>query len=145
MVPLATTSERQRQSNPRKIYPVDPGLAAAFDRSGKTNLGGHLETLVAVELERRGWETGYLNTESGYEVDFFSRDLSGHSWLIQVCADLSQQRVREREVRALLEAQASHPRAKCLLLTQSMVDCQTGTDGIQVMPTWQWLLTGASG
>lgn len=57
-----TSSERQRQSNPRKIYPIDPGLAVAFDRSGKANRGHLLETVVAVDLVRRGWEAGYLNT-----------------------------------------------------------------------------------
>jgi len=33
-VGLATESERQRNSNPRKIYPADPGLIRAFDASG---------------------------------------------------------------------------------------------------------------
>ncbi len=34
-VPLHTASERQRNSNPRKIYPADPGLIHAFDASGR--------------------------------------------------------------------------------------------------------------
>ncbi len=45
-VTLATDSERRRNSNPRKVYPVDTGLISAFDRSGRTNAGHALETLV---------------------------------------------------------------------------------------------------
>ena len=38
-VDIATDSERRRQVNPRKVYPVDTGLIALFDRSGKANVG----------------------------------------------------------------------------------------------------------
>ena len=62
-VPLATDSERQRNSNPRKLYPADPGLIKAFDASGRSNLGHALETVVLNELERRGAEVGYVKTE----------------------------------------------------------------------------------
>jgi hypothetical protein len=61
-VPLATDSERQRNSNPRKPYPSDPGLIKAFDTSGRTNAGRALETAVMNELEWRGTEIGYVKT-----------------------------------------------------------------------------------
>src|SRR5205085_12597773 len=53
-VSLHTPSERQRNSNPRKVYPADPGLIHAFDVSGRANLGHALETAVFNELQRRG-------------------------------------------------------------------------------------------
>ncbi|MFO7694110.1 MAG: hypothetical protein R6V57_13560, partial [Vicinamibacterales bacterium] len=44
-VPLATESERRRNSNPRKIYPADMGLIAAFDTARRSNnVGQALET-----------------------------------------------------------------------------------------------------
>src|SRR3990172_5474879 len=64
-VALATESERQRNSNPRKLYPVDPGLINAFDASGRSNLGHALETAVQNELGRRKVETGYVKTGDG--------------------------------------------------------------------------------
>jgi len=73
VVPLATDSERRRNVNPRKIYPVDPALIPAFDRSGKANVGHALETAVLIELERRKCEVGYVRTPGGYEVDFLAR------------------------------------------------------------------------
>ena len=72
-VPLATESERQRNSNPRKVYPADPGLIRAFDASGRSNLGHALETAVFNELERRGLDVGYVKTLEGLEVDFLTR------------------------------------------------------------------------
>ncbi len=53
MVWMESASERQRMVNPRKAYPVDPGLIAVFDRSGRANSGHALETAVLIELERR--------------------------------------------------------------------------------------------
>ena len=35
-VTVATDSERRRMVNPRKAYPIDPGLIPVFDRSGKS-------------------------------------------------------------------------------------------------------------
>lgn len=54
VVPLATDSERKRDSNPRKLYPTDPGLLDAFDATGRGNVGHALETIVQSELRQRG-------------------------------------------------------------------------------------------
>ena len=61
---LATDSERKSNSNPRKLYPADPGLIGAFDASGRANVGHALETVVLNELERRGTEVGYVKTSA---------------------------------------------------------------------------------
>ena len=75
--PLATESERQRNSNPRKFYPADPGLIPAFDSGGRSNVGRALETAVANELERRALDIGYVKTSGGREVDFLVRNRAG--------------------------------------------------------------------
>lgn len=46
--PLATDSERQRNSNPRKLYPADLGLIKAFDASGRSNLGHALKLGICI-------------------------------------------------------------------------------------------------
>jgi uncharacterized protein len=116
-VSLYTASERQRMVNPRKAYPVDPGLIPIYERTGRANLGQALETAVLVELERRGADIGYIRTASGHEVDFHARLPDGSTWLLQVCADAAAPATFEREVRALAEAAAMHPEAVPLLLT----------------------------
>lgn len=116
-VSLHTASERQRMVNPRKAYPIDPGLISLYERTGRVNLGHALETAVFLELERRGCETDYIRTRDGYEVDFIARNPEGNTTLIQVCTDVSDPVTYEREIRALLAAAAECPGAAALLLT----------------------------
>ena len=143
-VPLATSSERKRQVNPRKVYPVDPALIPAFDRSGKANLGHALGTAVLIELQRRGCEIGYVLTPGGFEVDFSATDPEGRNTLIQVAADLSDPATREREFRTLRDTLPSHRPAQTLLLTLTSSDVQaTQADvppGVTVRAAWEWML-----
>jgi hypothetical protein len=140
-VPLATDSERQRNSNPRKLYPADPGLIKAFDSSGRSNLGHALETAVLNELERRGAEVGYVKTKDGLEVDFLARRPAAGEELIQACADLSSPETRARELRALTAAAKDHPRAtRRLLVLDRDARERAGASGIEVLPAYEWLL-----
>ncbi len=140
-VPIATDSERQRNSNPRKIYPVDPGLIGAFDISGRPNLGHALETAVLNELERRKAEVGYVRTDDGFEVDFRARHRGGQVELIQVCADLSNAGTLERELRALRSAARAEPRARQWMLVMDAGEV-SGIDGgtVEVRSACEWLL-----
>jgi predicted AAA+ superfamily ATPase len=140
-VPLATDSERRRNSNPRKIYPADPGLVRAFDASGRPNVGRALETAVLNELERRGAEVGYVKTPDGWEVDFLARHPAAGELLIQVCADISSEQTLARELRSLGEAAKTYPRARRLLLTLNRDPIpMTATHGLDVLPAYTWLL-----
>jgi predicted AAA+ superfamily ATPase len=142
-VPLATDSERQRNSNPRKVYPVDPGLVQAFDASGRSNLGHALETAVLNELEARGAEVGYVKTTDGMEVDFLARRPAAGEELIQVCADLSSPETRTRELRALTAAVAEHPRAtRRLLVLDRDALAVADASAVDVLPAYEWLLAG---
>jgi len=140
-VPLATDSERRRNSNARKLFPVDPGLIGAFDYSGRANLGHALETVVFNELERRTGDVGYVKTVSGFEVDFHVRFPGGGEELIQVCADPAGPVVKERELRALKEAQSEYPRAlRRLLVLDDHQAASIEATGIRVQPVYRWLL-----
>jgi uncharacterized protein len=114
---LASDSERRRMSNPRKVYPADPGIIPIFDRSGRPQPGKALETAVLVELLRRGADVGYVRTREGFEVDFLARWPGHGDELIQVSAELDDPTTREREVRALLAAARDHPRAGLTMVT----------------------------
>lgn len=114
---LHASSERQRMVNPRKAYPVDPGLITLYDPAGRKNLGHALETVVLLELERRGCQTGYIRTADGFEVDFHARTPEGQVFLIQVCSQADEPQTLEREIRALVQAAGEYPHAVPLLLT----------------------------
>lgn len=149
LVPLHTSSERQRQSNPRKAYPVDSGLITAFDRSGRPNTGHALETAVLVELERRRCERAYVRTKDGLEVDFLASPPTGRPALIQVCADVSDAKTRAREFRALAAARAEHKKMPTLLLTANSTGVShaqsEAPQGVTVRPAWEWMLESETG
>jgi len=141
-VPIATDSERQRNSNPRKIYPADPGLIPAFDASGRANLGHALETAVLNELERRRAEVGYVKTAEGLEVDFLVRYRTGDQELIQVCASLKSPETVARELRALAATAREHPRAhRRLLVLDRDAAGEVEAPGVEVLPAYEWMLT----
>ncbi len=121
-VSLHSASERQRMVNPRKIYPIDTGLVALYERTGHTNVGHALETTVLLELERRGYgPIDYVKTKEGYEVDFRAQAPDGRTWLIQVAATVSDPDTWQREIRALASAAAAEPNATALLLTADTI------------------------
>jgi predicted AAA+ superfamily ATPase len=146
-IAIATTSERRRRVNPRKIYPIDPGLIPVYDRSGKANLGHALETAVMQELARRGATIAYVVTHSGWEVDFLATYPDGREELVQVCANIDDPATRAREIRALHEAATEYPRASRWLIvldapqTPIAPDAATAeSGGIAIVPASDWLL-----
>jgi predicted AAA+ superfamily ATPase len=140
-VQLATESERRRNSNPRKLYPVDTGLIAAFDTSSRSNQGHALETAVLNELVRRKADVAYVKTAEGFEVDFHVRRHAGGEGLVQVCADASATDTMDRELRALASAAGDFPRASRLLLVQDR-DQAVGVAarGVHAQSACEWLL-----
>lgn len=138
---MESSSERQRMVNPRKAYPVDPGLIPVFDRTGRANMGHALETAVLVELERRRLDVTYVRTRQGYEVDFLARDADGRRELIQVCADASDPATAERELRALTAAGEQYPDAEMRLLTLTRDGIPDPLpDRVVAQPAWIWML-----
>ncbi len=145
-IPVATDSEKRRQVNPRKIYPIDTALGPVFDRSAKENIGHTLEVAVHGELSRRGDEIAYVKTADGFEVDFLSRGVDGRRTLIQVCADPSPPKTLAREVRALQAAAEEHPVDRQLILSlESRLAFPDVPNPIEILPAWQWMLEGVPG
>ena len=103
--------------NPRKAYPVDPGLIPIYERSGRPNWGHALETAVFLELERRGYEMGYVRTAQGLGVDFLAKSPGEPPLLVQVCEDVQDPQTYDREVRALAAAAGEYRSARALLVT----------------------------
>ena len=141
---MFTASERQRMVNPRKAYPIDPGLIPIYERSGRGNLGHALETAVLIELLRRGCEVHYVRTPQGNEIDFHALTPSGDTALIQVCADVSDPATFQREIRSLQEARALHPGALLMLLVLDPLPPGTASPAdILILPAIKWFLDEA--
>lgn len=138
---IYTQSERKRMVNPVKPYVIDTGLAASYSLMREPDIGHLLENCVFMELCRRHVQTAYLNTPSGYEVDFVAVSLNGTVEAIQVSTDISEPVTRERECRALYEAGSAMPDAHLLLINiseESTIKTESGT--IRIVPAWKWLL-----
>lgn len=141
-VPLATESERRRNTNPRKVYPIDTGMIAAFDTSGRANTGHALECVVHDELMRCKADIGYVRTHGGFEVDFLARASDGSQELIQVCADIADAATLARELRALDDATLEFPNATRRLLVLDRSPLPTlDHGGVLVQPVYEWLLS----
>lgn len=104
-VPVFTESLRQEQTTPKKIYAVDTGLVAANTFQLSDNLGKAFENLIYLDLRRQGKKVFYYRTAKGHEVDFVTQDLQGKYELIQVVWEMDEGKTREREERALREAE----------------------------------------
>jgi len=138
---LLANSERQRMVNPRKAYPIDPGLISVYERTNRANLGHALETAVLIELQRRGFEVHYLRTPQGNEVDFYASDAFGKTLLIQVCATASNTETLERETRSLLEAKTIAPEGQLILLLLEALPAKAVVPpSISCLPAIEWFL-----
>lgn len=140
-VPIATDSERKRNTNPRKLFPVDPGLIKAFDTSARSQVGHALETVVFNELERRGADVAYVRTQDEFEVDFLARPRAGKEMLLQVCADPSEKETLDREARALESAMKEHAGAeRTILVLDRDAAAAARARGVETEPAYEWLL-----
>lgn len=95
-------------------------------------------------LERRRCAVTYVRTSGGLEVDFPARGADGKAELIQVCADASDPVTAERKLRALMQAEETHPRARKRLLTLTRDSAPADSPpGVIVQPAYEWILAGA--
>ena len=117
VIDMHSASERQRMSNPRKVYPIDPGLIPLYERPGRENRGRALETTVLLELERREYSVAWLRVGTDLEVDFFAMRPGSPPLLVQVCMDTAADATWEREIRALEAASREYPEAEAILVT----------------------------
>lgn len=129
--------------NPRKAYPIDPGLIPIFDHSGKANLGHALEAAVALDLERRGAEVAYIRTGEGHEVDFLARHPEERQELIQVCANLNSGPVLDRGIQDLIEASREYPKAALHIIVLNTEIVPELPKPVAVLAASEWLLANA--
>ncbi len=115
---MVSSSVRQEMVNPRKVYPIDPGLIPIYERPGREHRGRALETAILLELERRDYSVEWLRVKNGWEVDFFAMRADDPPLLVQVCLDTTADATWDREVRALEAAAAEYPTAAAVLITQ---------------------------
>ena len=136
-------SVKRQIYNPSKIFCIDTGLCNAVSFRFSRNSGHLLENLVCVELLRRRAELYYWKSAKGREVDFVMRRGSDIEQAIQVSHSLADDKTRERELRALLDAREELKAEKLTVITED----EEGSiirDGVtvEIVPAWKWSMRG---
>ncbi len=148
-ISIFSRSLRVREVNPRKIYSIDPGLSFAVSSAGVSNIGSRVENCVFLSLRKRFYSSrdasiSYYITTGKYEVDFITGDPETNTVfeLIQVCADLSNLKTREREIRALNEAMEElNLSSSTIVSLHEEETIETYSGKINIIPAWKWLLS----
>lgn len=142
MYPFFDFSTRKRQVNPSKIYCIDTGIISSYSMKPTTELSASLENAVYLQLRRMGPEhIFYHKTKSGREVDFVAQYPTGKIDLYQVSVDLQDEKTRQRELEALIEAAVELDKKEAYLITKESKETLTfGPLIIQVMPYWEWAI-----
>lgn len=136
-----SASDRKRSVNPRKAYPIDTGLIPIFERGGREHRGRSLETVILLELERRGYTVTWIRSGKDLEVDFHAEQHGEKPLMIQVSLDTTDDATWAREVRALQAAVESYPEARAMLVTlDAAPPARQLPRHIEWRPASQWLL-----
>ena len=148
-VPRFSFKFRNQVAENKKIYCIDNGFITAKAFRFSENRGRLLENLVAIELKRRtlagDTELFFWKNVEQEEVDFVVKQGTRISELIQVCADATGSRTRQREVRALVKAGNELNCKNLIVLTENEEREESaewfGMQGtIRFLPLWKWLL-----
>ena len=140
-VRIFDASLARSNTNPKKIYCVDPALVTSVSSGILVNSGHLLENLVFIALRRLHPEIYYYKTKGGREVDFVVPMRNRTRILVQVCESLADPQTKKREMSALTEAMAElNIRSGILVTGNEDARIDTGRGTIEVVPAWRFLL-----
>ncbi len=137
---------KQQFIAPKKVYCVDTGLVDSIGFRFSENKGGIMETLVAIELQRRkslqlDLEVYYWKDVHQREVDFVLKKKSKVIQLIQSSYIISEEDIKEREVKALLRAGKELRCSDLVIITWDYESEEViEKKKIKYVPLWKWLL-----
>lgn len=127
--------------NQKKVYVIDNGLADSIAFQFSKNQGQFLENLVFLSLRRNHQKIYYYKTANNLEVDFLVMHGTHVEKLIQVCANLNDEKTKKQEIEALVKAMDETSLKEAFILTDyEQETLKIGEKTIFVQPTYQWLL-----
>jgi len=125
----------------KKIYCIDVGLRNAISFRFSEDFGRLAENIVFLELFRRGNNIFYWRDYQQKEVDFIVNGKKLKN-LIQVCWDIENEKVRNRETSSLIRAMKGFKFRNGLIITEDFEgEEKIGNKKIIYKPLWKWLLT----
>ncbi len=145
-VPVFSTKIKDESLYPRKVYLGDTGFFYAS--RGKKNFGRAYENAVFLQLRRKLNPLGqisYYRSAGNQEVDFVIRQGSEVKKLIQVVYELEDEKTKEREIKALVEAAGEfglNGKKEELLIITKDYEAKEDVEGkkITYKKLWKWLI-----
>ena len=142
-VPIFSYKVKDAMQYPRKAYCVDVGLANAISLKFSENLGRLYENIVGVELIKRfGRENIFYWKGAGdREVDFVIKKGMNVDRLVQVCYDIDDEKVKMRELEALVKASDEFGCDNLYVITCEFEGKEKiNKKSINFIPLWRWLM-----
>ncbi|KYJ86573.1 ATP-binding protein [Sulfurovum riftiae] len=93
-------SLKKQNANDKKYYSVDLGLSNLMRVPNLQTRGADLETVVFLELLRRGYKVYYYKTSNDLECDFIVQKDREIQMLIQVTSSLKDDKTKKRELQS---------------------------------------------
>lgn len=140
-VNLFDYSIKRQIYNPSKIYAIDTALANSIAFNFSRNLGRLYENIVCIELLRKNREIFYWKSKRNREVDFLIKKGTKIETAVQVCANMTSEDTRLREINGLLDARRELNAGKLIIITEDEEqNINVESENIQIIPVWKWLL-----
>lgn len=140
---------REQASFNKKIYCIDNGLISAKAFQISPDMGRLYENAVAIRLKKAELDGKaniyFWKNPQQEEVDFLIKKGTSVTQLIQVCYDIGNINIKNREIRALLKASKDLKCDNLLTITSDYEGEEHaewfGLKGkIRYVPLWKWLL-----
>ena len=135
-------SLKKQQANARKYYSIDLGLSNLLRVPNVKTKGHDLESVVLLELLRRGYKVYYHKTKGDLECDFVVEKNREIVELIQVTVTLQNEKTRKREL-APFSKVTDELNLKDVKMTVLCEDSSEVLDsGVEVVNVLEWLVMG---
>jgi len=145
---------KEQLSSIKKIYCTDNGLITSRGFQASPDYGKLYENIVAIELKKQEMDNlidfYYWKNQQQEEVDFVIKKGIKISKLIQVCYQLDNPKIKEREIRAIVKA-SKELKCKRLLIITKDYEAKENVEWfgikakIEFIPLWKWLLENKNG
>jgi len=139
-------SLKKQNINDKKYYSIDLGLSNLMRVPNLQTRGSDLETIVFLELKRRGYKVYYYKTSNNLECDFLIEDKNRLATLIQVTTSLKDEKTKQRELRSfsktIKELRLKDIKCKVICEDNSGSEIYDGIE-IEIVNIKEWLLVNS--
>lgn len=135
-------SLKKQNLNDRKYYAADLGLSNLYRVGNLQHRGDDLETIVFLELLRRGYKVYYYKTSSNQEIDFLVELDNKIVELVQVTKSIENESTKKREIdpfaKTIEELQLTD--VKCTIISEDK--SKKIDDAVSMVNVIEWISSG---